>query len=91
MDQDRGRTTGLRFGLLGPLAAWRDGRPIALGSPQQKAVLAVLLVRRGEFVSADALVDALWPGEPPANAVQTVRTYLSGFGSWSRTPMVQRS
>ncbi len=77
MDQDRGRTTGLRFGLLGPLAAWRDGRPLALGSPQQRAVLAVLLVRRGEFVSADALVDALWPGEPPANAVQTVRTYLS--------------
>ena len=36
-----------------------------------------MLVRRGEFVSADALVDALWPDEAPANAVQTVRTYLS--------------
>ncbi len=55
MQRDPGRRTGLRFGLLGPLAAWRDRRPLLLGSPQQQAVLAVLLVRRGEFVSADAL------------------------------------
>jgi predicted ATPase/DNA-binding SARP family transcriptional activator len=77
MDRSLERRTGLQFGLLGPLAAWRGGRPLALGSPQQRAVLAMLLVRRGEFVSADALVDALWPDEAPANAVQTVRTYVS--------------
>ncbi len=77
MDRDPGRGAELRFGLLGPLEAWRGDRPLALGSPQQQAVLAVLLVRRGEFVSADALVDALWPVEAPANAVQTVRTYVS--------------
>jgi DNA-binding SARP family transcriptional activator len=75
--RDPGWSTELRFGLLGPLAAWRDNDPIALGSPQQQAVLAVLLVRRGKFVSADALVDALWPDEPPENALQTVRTYVS--------------
>ena len=77
MDRDPARGAELRFGLLGPLGAWRGDRPLALGSPQQQAVLAVLLVRRGEFVSVDALVDALWPAEAPANAVQTVRTYVS--------------
>jgi predicted ATPase/DNA-binding SARP family transcriptional activator len=76
MDRDLERP-GLRFGLLGPLAAWRDGRPLALGSPQQQAVLALLIVRRGAFVSADALVDALWAEEAPTNALQTVRTYVS--------------
>jgi len=75
--REPGQRTRLRFGLLGPLAAWRDGRPLALGAPQQRAVLAVLLVRRGRAVSADALVDALWPDAPPANAVQAVRTYVS--------------
>jgi predicted ATPase/DNA-binding SARP family transcriptional activator len=77
MDRDPERGAELRFGLLGPLAAWRGDRPLALGSPQQQAVLAVLLLRRGQFVSADALVDALWPLGGPANALQTVRTYIS--------------
>ena len=77
MDGNHERAAQLRFGVLGPLVAWRSDRPLALGSPQQQAVLAVLLVRRGQFVSADALVDALWPDDAPANAVQTVRTYIS--------------
>ncbi len=77
MDRSLGLRTGLRFGLLGPLAAWRDGHPIELGSPQQRAVLGLLLVRRDEFVSADAIVDALWPADAPANALPAVRTYLS--------------
>lgn len=77
MGQDPARRAEVRFGLLGPVAAWRDGRTLALGSPQQQAVLALLLLRRGEYVSADSLVDALWPREAPANAVQTVRTYVS--------------
>ena len=68
---------GLRFGLLGPLAGWRDGHPLALGSPQQQAVLALLIVRRGAFLSADTVVDALWAEEAPTNALQTVRTYVS--------------
>ncbi len=40
-------------------------------------MLALLLARRNELVSADVVVDALWKGEVPANAVQTVRTYVS--------------
>ena len=77
MDRNHQRAAQLRFGVLGPLAAWRSDRPLALGSPQQQAILAVLLARRGQFVSADALVDALWPDDAPASALQTVRTYIS--------------
>ena len=68
---------GLFFGLLGPLAVWRDGRPLELGTPQEQRVLAALLLHRKELVTTDELVDALWGEAPPPNAVQVVRTYVS--------------
>ncbi|MGV9877948.1 AfsR/SARP family transcriptional regulator [Streptomyces sp. NPDC003006] len=66
-----------RFQVLGPVRAWRDGQPLTLGSPQQRATLAVLLLRDGRPVSAAELVDALWGEEPPPRAVGTLRTYVS--------------
>ena len=68
---------GLSYGLLGPVAAWRDGAPLELGTPQQQRVLALLLLHRNDVVSTDRLLDALWPEELPRNALQTVRTYVS--------------
>ena len=65
------------FGLLGPVSAWKDGREIDLGSPQQRALLALLILHRREVVSTDRMVDVLWPAGPPANALQVVRTYVS--------------
>jgi predicted ATPase/DNA-binding SARP family transcriptional activator len=72
-----GSQEDLFFGLLGPLAGWRDGRPLELGTPQQRRVLAHLLLRRNEIVGLDHLVEALWGATPPANAIQAVRTYVS--------------
>jgi predicted ATPase/DNA-binding SARP family transcriptional activator len=66
----------IRFGLLGPAAAWQDGRAIELGSPQQRTVFALLLLHRNEVVSTDRMVDVLWPAGPPANALQVLRTYV---------------
>jgi DNA-binding SARP family transcriptional activator len=67
----------IRFGLLGPAAAWQDGREVDLGSPQQRSLFALLLLHRGEVVSTDRMVDVLWPAGPPANAVEVLRTYVS--------------
>ncbi|WP_338061104.1 AfsR/SARP family transcriptional regulator, partial [Streptomyces kanamyceticus] len=67
----------LTFQLLGPVRAWRGGRQLALGSPQQRATLAVLLLSHGRPVSVSELVDALWGEEPPPRAVGTLRTYVS--------------
>src|SRR5689334_7152342 len=39
-------------------------------------MLALMLLRRGEVVTADWLVDALWGDEPPNRAVGTIRTYI---------------
>ena len=52
------------------------GRSVDLGTPQQQALLAFLALR-AEVVSVDAIVDALWPDDPPASAEKVVQTYVS--------------
>nr|WP_235497713.1 BTAD domain-containing putative transcriptional regulator [Frankia sp. R43] len=70
----------LRFGLLGPVAAWRPaGEPVALGAPRHREVLARLLVARNRVVPIDRLVADLWDGEPPAAAVAAVRTFVAAL------------
>lgn len=67
----------LRFAVLGPVRAWRDGEPVATGSPQQRALLAALLLREGRTATAAELIDALWGEQPPSQALAAVRTYAS--------------
>ncbi|MEV0177393.1 BTAD domain-containing putative transcriptional regulator [Streptomyces sp. NPDC050803] len=69
--------TALRFSVLGPVRAWRDGEPLGTGSPQQRALLAALLLREGRTATAAELIDALWGEEPPSQALAAVRTYAS--------------
>src|SRR5689334_23331191 len=64
----------MRYRILGPLELWRDGRPASVGGPQQRALLAVLLLDANRVVSADRLVDQLWGERPPA----TARSLLQG-------------
>jgi hypothetical protein len=64
--------------ILGPLDAKRGGQEIDLGTPQQRALLALLAVRRGEVVPVDVIVDTLWSRAPPPSAGKTVQTYSEG-------------
>ncbi|WP_030951757.1 AfsR/SARP family transcriptional regulator [Streptomyces sp. NRRL S-481] len=70
-------STALRFGVLGPVRAWRGDEPITTGSPQQRALLAALLLREGRTATAAELIDALWGEEPPSQALAALRTYAS--------------
>ena len=63
--------------ILGPLEVARDGEPLVLGAVQQRALLAVLVLHRGEVVSTDRLVDELWGERAPAAAAKTVQVYVS--------------
>ncbi|MFJ5548468.1 AfsR/SARP family transcriptional regulator [Streptomyces sp. NPDC093225] len=66
-----------RFAVLGPVRAWRGGEPLASGSPQQRALLAALLLREGRTATAPELIDAIWGEDPPSQALAAVRTYAS--------------
>ncbi|MDT3398470.1 AfsR/SARP family transcriptional regulator, partial [Streptomyces sp. B1866] len=76
-EKDRARGQQLRFTLLGPVRAWRGDEQLNTGSPQQKALLAALLLRGGRTVTAPELVDGLWGDDPPDAAVAALRTYAS--------------
>lgn len=67
----------MEFRILGSLQALAGDRQIALGGAQQREVLAILLVHRGEVVSVDRIVDELWGERPPNRATKTVQVYIS--------------
>jgi DNA-binding SARP family transcriptional activator len=67
----------LEFRVLGPLEVVEHGQPLALGGPKQRALLAILVLRRGDVVSADRLIDLLWGERPPATAAKTLQGYVS--------------
>ncbi|WP_338672127.1 BTAD domain-containing putative transcriptional regulator [Streptomyces sp. SCSIO 30461] len=69
--------SGLRFSVLGPVRAWGEDRVLPSGSPQQRALLAALLMREGRTATAAELIDALWGEDPPSQALAAVRTYAS--------------
>ncbi|WP_313896950.1 AfsR/SARP family transcriptional regulator, partial [Streptomyces sp. GC420] len=66
----------VRFTVLGPVRAWRDTAEVPLGPPQQRAVLAALLLGEGAQVPVHQLVDAVWGANAPGSAVGSVRTYV---------------
>ncbi|MFB4313093.1 BTAD domain-containing putative transcriptional regulator [Actinomadura sp. 21ATH] len=67
----------LTFAVLGPPRAWRGGAELPPGPPQQRAVLAALLLREGRPATAQELVDAVWGEDPPRRAVGALRTYAA--------------
>jgi DNA-binding SARP family transcriptional activator len=88
-------TPSPRYLVLGPLVALPGGHPVALGGPRPRALLTRLLLEPGRIISTDRLVDDLWDGEPPASAVNTLQTYVSGLrrglGDLSRSLIVRES
>ena len=65
------------YRVLGPLEVVADGEALALGPPQQRLVLGLLLLHAGEVVSTDRLLDGIWGATPPPTALQALRLYIS--------------
>ena len=68
---------GLDVRVLGDLGLTRDGVELDLGGRRPRALLALLVVERGRMVGMDAIVDRLWPDDPPDAAVKTIQVYVS--------------
>jgi DNA-binding SARP family transcriptional activator len=63
--------------MLGPIDARQDGRSLPLSGPRRRALLARLLLARGQVVSVDQLLDDVWDAEPPAAASATLQSHVS--------------
>lgn len=73
-----GKMDRMRVELLGPLRVLdEDGTEIPVPAGRQRALMARLALEPGSAVPAAALIDALWPADPPANAAGALHTQLS--------------
>lgn len=66
-------------GVLGPVQVKVGGEEIALGTPQQRVVLALLIINRNRPVATETLINAIWERQPPESARSTVHHYISGL------------
>ncbi|MFJ7196865.1 MULTISPECIES: BTAD domain-containing putative transcriptional regulator [unclassified Streptomyces] len=67
----------MRYCILGTTRALRDdGTAVALGGARLRALLTVLALRPGRTVPAAVLVDEVWDGEPPADAVGALQALV---------------
>jgi DNA-binding SARP family transcriptional activator/tetratricopeptide (TPR) repeat protein len=65
------------FRILGPIEVWDRGRPIELRRRKERVLLAILLLRAGEPVSSDELIDGLWGESPPRTARAGLQNYVA--------------
>ncbi len=52
---------------------------MVVGGPKLRALLAVLVLHRGEVLSTDRLIDALWGERASESAAKTVQVYVSNL------------
>ena len=69
----------VQFGVLGPLQMRIRGASVPLGTPKQRAVLAVLIVNASRPVAIDTLIGAAWDQRPPQGARATLHAYISNL------------
>ncbi|GAA2216042.1 hypothetical protein GCM10009850_115110 [Nonomuraea monospora] len=69
----------LRLQILGPLRLWRDGAELDPGPRQQAYLLALLLAREGQPISASELIDLIWDEGAPASAVNVMHKYVGAL------------
>ncbi|MFC0548181.1 AfsR/SARP family transcriptional regulator [Kutzneria chonburiensis] len=65
--------------LLGPLELVVDRRPVDIGSPRQRVVLAMLALNANRVTTVDQLIDAVWDDAPPASARSQIQICVSAL------------
>ncbi|WP_200835458.1 BTAD domain-containing putative transcriptional regulator, partial [Parafrankia sp. Ea1.12] len=85
------------YRLFGSIEVVRDGRPVQLGGPKQRAVLAALLLDAGRVVSVDRLAGAVWGDEHPPSMLSSLHAHISNLRRLLRdderatSPIVRRT
>ena len=55
------------------------GSLVPLGTPKQRAVLAILLINRNRAVSRESLISATWEDWPPPDPAASLHAYVSNL------------
>ncbi|HEX6049288.1 MAG TPA: alpha/beta fold hydrolase, partial [Gemmatimonadaceae bacterium] len=69
----------MRFELLGPLRVIDGGCDLTPARPKQRALLALLVLRRDEVVPGAQLIEALWGEDPPGSAQNALHGHVSAL------------
>jgi DNA-binding SARP family transcriptional activator len=67
----------MEFRMFGGFELLAGGRTVDIGTPRQRAVLAVLAVEAGRPVAIEALIDRVWESEPPVEVRNVLYSHLS--------------
>jgi DNA-binding SARP family transcriptional activator/Tfp pilus assembly protein PilF len=67
----------MEFRILGPVEIRAADRPLDIGHPLQRAVLAVLLLDLNRVVLTEQLIDRVWGSNPPATVRNVLYSYLA--------------
>ena len=65
------------FRILGPFEVADENGQVQLAARKQRALLAVLVLRRGEVVATYRLIDDLWGAYPPKAAKAALHNYIA--------------
>jgi DNA-binding SARP family transcriptional activator/Tfp pilus assembly protein PilF len=66
----------MRFRILGPVEVQVDGGWSSISATKWRTMLAVLLLRAGEVVPTEQLIDEVWPADAPATAMNLISVYV---------------
>ena len=66
----------MRFRILGPLEVLSPDGWTAISAAKWRSLLAALLLRHGQLVPTDSLIDELWGDNPPDTANNLVSIYV---------------
>ena len=82
------------FRILGPLRIWDGAVWAPVRAPQQRTLVATLLLEPGNAVSTDRIINEIWGEHPPSTARATVHGYVMRlrrlFGRGTDCPLVTR-
>ncbi|MGH3164370.1 MAG: BTAD domain-containing putative transcriptional regulator, partial [Trebonia sp.] len=69
--------TDLNLRVLGPVEAFRNGRPVALGRGKLTDLLATLAVSPNQVISTDTLIQTVWHARSPQRPQATLHSAVA--------------
>jgi DNA-binding SARP family transcriptional activator len=67
----------MRFGVLGPVTVWDGDRPVRVGGPRERRLLAMLLLYPNVALPRHRLAAVVWGEDPPATAKAQLHNSVS--------------